>query len=126
MTQLHDLGPDEQRPADGRQGRRRIFVAALVLLALGAGMWLGFRAGQGSFALPGGIALPNWLDFSLGGNGSPPAATGPIAYYRDPDSKPFYSAVPKKTEDGRDYLPVPASADVSFDEKPKDAPAGQP
>jgi len=43
------------------------------------------------------------------------SATAPI-YYRDPDGKPFYSLTPKKTEDGRNYRPVPPSADVSFDD----------
>lgn len=33
--------------------------------------------------------------------------------FRDPDGKPLYSATPKKTPDGRDYLAVPADADVS-------------
>jgi Cu(I)/Ag(I) efflux system membrane fusion protein len=44
-------------------------------------------------------------------------------YYQDPDGKPFYSLTPKKIPDGRDYRPVPASADVSFDE-PEEPPAG--
>ena len=46
------------------------------------------------------------------------APTGPIIYYREPDGKPFYSADPKKAADGRDYLPVRASEDVSFDDEP--------
>ncbi|MGY3444707.1 MULTISPECIES: efflux RND transporter periplasmic adaptor subunit [unclassified Bradyrhizobium] len=33
------------------------------------------------------------------------------SYYRDPDGKPFYSATPKQTSDGRDYLPVYPDAD---------------
>ncbi|WP_166297613.1 efflux RND transporter periplasmic adaptor subunit [Bradyrhizobium sp. 2S1] len=33
-------------------------------------------------------------------------------YYRDPDGKPFYSVTPKKTADGRDYLPVFPDADA--------------
>lgn len=37
-------------------------------------------------------------------------------YYQDPDGKPQYSLMPKKTPDGRDWRAVPASADVSFDE----------
>jgi Cu(I)/Ag(I) efflux system membrane fusion protein len=37
-------------------------------------------------------------------------------YYQDPDGKPFYSPLPKKTPDGRDYRAVPAGADVSFDD----------
>ena len=44
------------------------------------------------------------------------APEGAITYYRDPDGKPFYSSEAKKTEDGRDWTPVRASEDVSFDE----------
>src|SRR4030088_2812806 len=44
-------------------------------------------------------------------------------YYQDPDGKPFYSLTPKKVPDGRDYGPVPASANISFDEEPAAAPA---
>ena len=39
------------------------------------------------------------------------AAAGPVAYYRDPDGKPFYSAGPTRTADGRDYVPVPVGSD---------------
>ena len=44
------------------------------------------------------------------------AMDAPI-YYQDPDGKPSYSLMPKKTPDGRDYKAVSASADVSFDEQ---------
>jgi Cu(I)/Ag(I) efflux system membrane fusion protein len=37
-------------------------------------------------------------------------------YYQDPDGKPSYSSIPKRTADGRDYRAVPAGADLSFDE----------
>jgi Cu(I)/Ag(I) efflux system membrane fusion protein len=49
------------------------------------------------------------------------ADAGAAIYYRDPDGKPFYSLIPKKTPEGRAWRAVPASADVSFDE-----PEGQP
>jgi Cu(I)/Ag(I) efflux system membrane fusion protein len=45
------------------------------------------------------------------------ASSEPI-YYQDPDGRPFYSLMPKKTPDGRDYQPVPASADLNFDDEP--------
>jgi membrane fusion protein, copper/silver efflux system len=48
-------------------------------------------------------------------------AEGPL-YYRDPDDKPFYSLEPKKTPDGRDFVPVPKGADVSFDDPPTPQP----
>lgn len=43
---------------------------------------------------------------------------GITVYYQDPDGKPFYSLAPKKTQDGRDYRSVPASADISFEDPP--------
>ncbi|MET4255121.1 Cu(I)/Ag(I) efflux system membrane fusion protein [Bradyrhizobium sp. S3.12.5] len=61
------------------------------------------------------------------------AIVGPVAaaesapiYFQDPDGKPSYSLDPKKTLDGRDYRPVPAAADVNFDEAamPSTATAG--
>ena len=51
-------------------------------------------------------------------------AAAPI-YYQDPDGKPFYSLMPKKTPDGRDYRGVPPGADVSFDD-PAEAAAAPP
>jgi Cu(I)/Ag(I) efflux system membrane fusion protein len=43
-------------------------------------------------------------------------SAGPPIYYQDPDGKPFYSLTPKKTVNGRNYRPIPAGADVSFDD----------
>jgi membrane fusion protein, copper/silver efflux system len=45
------------------------------------------------------------------------SATGPVIYYRDPDGKPFYSITPKKAADGRNFVAVLASEDVSFEPK---------
>src|ERR1700712_5262508 len=42
-------------------------------------------------------------------------------YFQDPDGKPSYSLMPRKTPDGRDYRAVPAGGDVSFDEEPTEA-----
>ena len=64
--------------------------------------------------------MPHWSEDS-----AKPSASGPVVYYRDPDGKPAYSAQPKKTPDGRDYVAVQASEDVSFDDKPAEAAADQ-
>ncbi len=45
---------------------------------------------------------------------------GPVIYYRHPDQA-AYSATPMKAPDGRDYLAVLASQDVSFDPAAKPA-----
>jgi len=39
------------------------------------------------------------------------ADAGAPLYYQDPDGKPLYSPTPKKTDDGRDYVAVPAASD---------------
>lgn len=88
---------------------RSMATAAAIVAAAAAGVW----AGQHGLA-----GLP-W--------GSPPAPTqadttsspsGPIIYYRHPDRRPLYSLTPSKTDDGRDYVAVLASEDVSFDKPP--------
>jgi Cu(I)/Ag(I) efflux system membrane fusion protein len=45
-----------------------------------------------------------------------PAPSGPIIYYRAPDGQPSYAAAPRKTADGRDFVGVHASEDVSFED----------
>ncbi len=44
-----------------------------------------------------------------------PEATGPVIYYRHPDGAADWSAKPATTADGRSFVPVFASEDVSFD-----------
>ncbi|USJ28536.1 efflux RND transporter periplasmic adaptor subunit [Ensifer adhaerens] len=98
----------------------RTGLTLVAILAAGAGgLWAGQR----------GVALPDlsWLR-SIAGVESVAAAaanadtvgSGPIIYYRDPDGRPTYSGTPRKTTDGRDFVAVRQSEDVSFDAaKPK-------
>lgn len=69
--------------------------------------------------------LPSWvsafLSDPLQGEVGAPASREHVIYYRDPDGQPFYTAGPKKTPDGRDYLPVRSGEDVSFDEPSSEA-----
>ncbi|MFK0166564.1 efflux RND transporter periplasmic adaptor subunit [Rhizobium sp. NPDC090279] len=44
---------------------------------------------------------------------------GAVIYYRHPDRLPQFSAVPKNADDGRAFVAVHASEDVSFDDKAK-------
>jgi len=65
--------------------------------------------------------LPDWLSALVPAAAKPGSAkseaTGPIIYYRNPDGLPDYSETPKRTSSGKEYLPVHASEDVSFEEK---------
>ena len=67
-------------------------------------------------------ALPAWVGKMLPAltqSGLPP--TGPVIYYRDPDGKPFYALEPKRKKDGRAYVAVRASEDISFEDRPPNA-----
>ena len=132
-----DLGPSEM--ARSRSSTRRkfvkFFVRMAVLLAVLAGVLIAsLRLGGMDQLLPSWVPdnlseawegrsewlLPNWTPEAVsnwfqGRSDAPPSTSGPVVYYRDPDGKLFYSADPKKTADGRDYLPVRSGEDVSFD-----------
>ncbi len=109
-----------------RSGRTGLTLAA-VLVAGAGGYWAGHR----------GLALPpmnstvtSWLHAipRLGGTttseaSAGPVPSGPVIYYRDPDGRPFYAALPTKTPDGREFLPVYASEDINFDDRQADAAA---
>ena len=96
---------DGARQADPESAMNRLTVFLLLATALVAGS-SGYWAGR------------DGATQSLGARAGPAAApSGPVIYYRDPDRKPFYSATPKKTADGRDYVAVLASEDVSFEPK---------
>jgi Cu(I)/Ag(I) efflux system membrane fusion protein len=85
-------------------------AAAAIMAAAGAGLW----AGQTNL-----LKLP--LTPAVEMTGSRPDATGPVIYYRDPDGKPFYSLEPKTADNGKAYVAVHASEDVSFEPTPKAA-----
>jgi Cu(I)/Ag(I) efflux system membrane fusion protein len=92
---------------------------AVVAMAGSAGYWAGSR----DIAL----SASAWLSRVT----AVPAATraapsGPVVYYRDPDGRPVYSAALRKTEDGREFLPVRASEEVGFDREPHMAAANGP
>jgi Cu(I)/Ag(I) efflux system membrane fusion protein len=83
----------------------RVVSTIVILAALGAAGTGGYWVARHALKMP------------MPANATPPvrAATGPVIYYQDPDGRPFYSAEPKQTADGRSYRAVHASEDISFD-----------
>ncbi|ADJ23547.1 efflux transporter, RND family, MFP subunit [Hyphomicrobium denitrificans ATCC 51888] len=82
--------------------------AAAIIAAAGAGLWA---------CQTGLIKLP--LSPAAAMTETHAAASGPVVYYRDPNGKPFYSLAPRNTDDGKAYVAVQASEDVSFEPRPK-------
>src|SRR5882724_2548651 len=105
-----------------KSGLKRVISAASPACVLAAVLVAGFSLGRTQFPLPGSVPSPVAARV---GEQAKPSASGPVVYYRDPDAKLAYSAQPKKTPDGRDYVAVKASEDVSFDDKPAGAVAEQ-
>jgi membrane fusion protein, copper/silver efflux system len=93
---------------------RRPVGAFLIVSAILAAGVVGLAVGRSNRALPGG--LDGVLSAAAKQNPAQSEATGPTVYYRDPDGLPSYSLTPKKTSASKDYLPVRASEDVSFEE----------
>jgi membrane fusion protein, copper/silver efflux system len=91
--------------------RATVMLALAATLAAGAAWYWGGR---------NSVPMPELTSSALGEAAKPKPASGPVVYYRHPDGKPLYSASPKKTPDGRDFVAVLASEDVSFN-KPKPA-----
>jgi Cu(I)/Ag(I) efflux system membrane fusion protein len=83
--------------------------AVAAIAAVAGAAWL---AGGGMGPHPGNPVIPAAIAAD---------DDAPI-YYQDPDGKPDYSATPKKTPDGRDYVPVRAGSDLSFSKAERQPP----
>ncbi len=101
-------------------------TSRLVLLGLvaGAAGWAGIAAGERGITVAtltnhARMQIASWQGTGAAvlpaGGMRQAAPSEPVIYYRHPDGLAEWSGVPKATEDGRDFLPVLASEDVSFD-----------
>jgi membrane fusion protein, copper/silver efflux system len=112
----------EAAPVTRRSRRRPLrtllgvtLLIAVVVIAAAAG----FRLGRADYGASGWLP-PALASFFHGQAADRKPPTGPVIYYRDPDGKPAYSDKPTNTADGRPYVSVLASEDVSFDERAPD------
>ena len=80
---------------------RRLAIAAALVVAAAAGYW-------------GGRIVPHH-ESSVADTAQP---AGPVIYYKDPNGRPFYSLTPRSTDEGKAYVAVLASEDLSVDPKP--------
>src|SRR5919106_3987390 len=121
MDQLTSFRPSadtlEQRTIVAKSPTKRLVRRAITAFLLIAILATGYRLGRSEFALPNWVP-PAFVQLLGGGNRSP-APQGDVIYYRDPDGRPYYSAEPRQTADGRDFIAVRASEAVSFDDAPQ-------
>jgi membrane fusion protein, copper/silver efflux system len=89
--------------------RKSVFAGAAVVAVLASAI-AGYRYGAGTWP-----ALPHSGQASQPASIQSPAAK-PVLYWKDPDSKNDFSPEPKKTADGRDYLPVYEDGEAFFKE----------
>jgi Cu(I)/Ag(I) efflux system membrane fusion protein len=95
--------------------KRAILASAAVAAVIAA-------AGGGFIGILGHLRAANTSNLTLVSPAAAETSNEPV-YYRDPDGRPFYSLMPKKTPDGRDYQAVPATSDLSFEDAPAAGPA---
>ncbi|KQZ59745.1 cation transporter [Rhizobium sp. Root149] len=90
-----------------------VLLAASSLAVAGGG---GYLIGSGLLDVRDVRSLAASLSDGVARTSAPvrPVGTGPVIYYRHPEGDPVWSLSPSKTSDGRDFLPVRASEDVSF------------
>ena len=90
--------------------RKSVFAGAAVAAVLASAI-AGYRYGAGTWP-----ALPHSGQASEPASSIQSPAAKPVLYWKDPDSKNDFSPEPKKTADGRDYLPVFEDEEASFKE----------
>jgi len=92
----------------------RVAVTLSLAVLLGGG---GYWAGTNNLASMVGLDPVETAFAAPTAPGSVPGGAGAVIYYRHPDGLPQFSATPKTTGDGRPFVAVYASEDVSFGDK---------
>ena len=86
----------------------RAIVAATAALAVLGSALVGYRMGAGQWPTPYKFVLPA-VPHTTGN-----LVAGTILYWKDPDGQNRFSKEPKKTDDGRDYVPVYDNQEPGF------------
>jgi membrane fusion protein, copper/silver efflux system len=100
--------------------RTTMWVGAAAAVALASAI-AGYRAGSGTWPLP--ETLWKHPQPKQAGNGT--RAERAVLYWKDPDGKSDFSPGPKKTADGRDYVPVYEDQEADFKDAKPAAPAAK-
>lgn len=88
---------------------------ALITVSLAVAGGGGYLVGLGKLSFDS-ATIAAWLPPEWSQAAEKREGSGPVIYYRHPSGRPDYSATPRKTAEGYDFVPVHASEDVSFDD----------
>ena len=99
----------------------RTVITGIALMAVLAGGIAGYRLGAGAWPALSATGLIKTAD-RANAKGKSPEATRTVLYWKHPDGDADFSPAPKKTADGRDYVPVYEDQEADFkDSQPKRA-----
>ena len=91
----------------------RIAIAGIALVAILAGGAAGYRLGAGAWPALSATGLVKTAS-NTDAKGASPEAARTVLYWKHPDGEADFSPEPKKTADGRDYLPVYEDQEADF------------
>ena len=100
----------------------RTVIAGIALMAILAGGAAGYRLGAGAWPALSATGLVKTA-YGTDAKGTSPAGGRTVLYWKHPDSDADFSAEPKKTPDGRDYIPVYDDQEVDFKDSKSQQPA---
>ncbi|MBN9268044.1 efflux RND transporter periplasmic adaptor subunit [Hyphomicrobium sp. CS1BSMeth3] len=99
----------------------RTVIAGIALLAILAGGVAGYRLGAGAWPALS-AREPVKTAYGTDAKGAGPEVARTVLYWKHPDGSADFSAEPKKTPDGRDFVPVYEDQEGDFKEsKPRPA-----
>jgi membrane fusion protein, copper/silver efflux system len=93
----------------------RIVIVGIALVAILAGGAAGYRLGAGAWPALSAAGLMKTA-YNTDAKGPSPAAGRTVLYWKHPDGEADFSPEPKKTADGRDYVPVYEDQEADFKE----------
>jgi Cu(I)/Ag(I) efflux system membrane fusion protein len=93
----------------------RTVIAGIALMAILAGVVAGYRLGAGAWPALSSSGLVKTA-YGTDAKGTDPAARRSVLYWKHPGGDADFSQEPRKTPDGRDYVPVYEDQEADFRE----------
>lgn len=93
---------------------RKALIAGIAIAAILVAAFAGYRLGSGHW--PTAHELSRQSGATAGSGAAVPSGERTVLYWKHPDGKADFSPTPRKTSDGRDYVPVYDDEESDFKE----------